>query len=157
MNYERTLKERWTNDVRSMYDPCTNDVQSMNKRWTNKEKTSSEWGTNKERMNKSAKEWGRNGRMNEWHSNTDKHQMNKWQQKIGRTDKQVSKWGRYMLWPLISFVTRLCLIHIYIPVIFSISLVNLLCPYTYMTDNSSAKAMKVKPVAPKLSNKCHCW
>ena len=42
---------------------------------------------------------------------------------------------------------------IHIPVIFSISLVNLLCPYTYITDTSSAKAMKVSPVAPKLSNR----
>ena len=49
--------------------------------------------------------------------------------------------------------TQVVSIHIYIPVMVSISLVNLLCPYTYMTDNSSAKAMKVSPVAPKLSNK----
>ena len=35
---------------------------------------------------------------------------------------------------------------------FSISLVNLVCPYTYITDSNSAKAMNVRPVAPKLSN-----
>merc|ERR1711892_949041 len=37
------------------------------------------------------------------------------------------------------------------PVISSISLVNLACPYTYITDISSVKAIKGRPAAPKLS------
>lgn len=43
---------------------------------------------------------------------------------------------------------------------FSMSSVNLLCPYTYITETSSAKAIRVSPVAPKLKKKkksviCH--
>ena len=69
---------------------------------------------------------------------------------LNRHNKSHVKGGLNNCCGFINFLVVLCQGFILVPVISWMSSVNFLWPYTYITATSSAKAMKVRPVAPKL-------